>query len=51
MGAGSRAAFTFSFGRVTLATNPFAIPRFCIGPDHDSFRLARHLARPLSAWA
>jgi peptidoglycan/xylan/chitin deacetylase (PgdA/CDA1 family) len=50
-GAGYRAAFTFSFGRVTPATNPFAIPRFCIGPDHDSFRLARQLARPLSAWA
>ena len=50
-GAGYRAAFTFSFGRVTATTNPFAIPRFCIGPEHDSFRLARQLARPLSAWA
>ena len=48
--AGYRAAFTFSFGRVTPTTDPFAIPRFCIGPDHDSFRLARQLARPISAW-
>jgi hypothetical protein len=50
-GAGYRAAFTFSFGRVVAATDPFAIPRFCIGPDHDAFRLARQLARPPAAWA
>ena len=48
--AGYRAAFTFSFGRLTPKTDPFAIPRFCIGPEHDRFRLARQLARPLSAW-
>ncbi|MGZ6888033.1 MAG: polysaccharide deacetylase family protein [Acidimicrobiia bacterium] len=48
--AGYRAAFTFSFGRVTGATDPFAIPRFCIGPMHDRLRLARQLARPAAAW-
>lgn len=49
--AGYRAAFTFSFGRAVAATDPFAIPRFCIGPDHDAFRLARQLARPVTAWS
>ncbi|MEP6625255.1 MAG: polysaccharide deacetylase family protein [Acidimicrobiia bacterium] len=49
--AGYRAAFTFSFGRAVSATDPFAIPRFCIGPDHDAFRLARQLARPPAAWS
>lgn len=49
-GAGYRAAFTFTFGRVTPATNPYAIPRFCISPAHDKFRLARQLARAASAW-
>lgn len=48
--AGYRAGFTFRFGRVTSTTNPYAIPRFCIGPDHDKFRLARQLARPIAAW-
>lgn len=49
--AGYRAAFTFSFGRAIPSTDPFAIPRFCIGPDHDAFRLARQLARPVAAWS
>ena len=48
--AGYRAAFTFSFGRAVPLTDPFAIPRFCIGPEHDAFRLARQLARPVAAW-
>ena len=48
--AGYRAAFTFRFGRVTRATDPFAIPRFCMSAEHDRFRLARQLARPLSSW-
>ncbi len=48
--AGYRAACTFTFGRVTPGTDPFAIPRFCIGPGHDRFRLARQLARPARAW-
>ncbi|MBK5288943.1 MAG: polysaccharide deacetylase family protein [Acidimicrobiia bacterium] len=48
--AGYRAGFTFSFGRVTRNCDPFSIPRFCIGPAHDRFRLARQLARPASAW-
>ena len=50
MGAGYRAAFTFSFGRVTRSSPPMAIPRFCIGPAHDRFRLARQLGRPPRAW-
>ena len=49
-GVGYRAAFTFSFGRVTPATNPYAMPRFCIGAAHNEFRLARQLARPTNAW-
>jgi len=49
--AGYRAGFTFTFGRTTRDTAQFAIPRFCIGPMHDKFRLARHLARPTGAWA
>lgn len=48
--AGYRAACTFSFGRVVPGTDPFAIPRFCMGPGHHRARLAYHLARPLSAW-
>ncbi len=48
--AGYRGAFTFSFGRVTAGTNPFAIPRFCIGPMHNKFRLVRQLGRPPTAW-
>ena len=48
--AGYRGAFTFSFGRVTAETNPFAIPRFCIGPLHNKFRLVRQLGRPPTAW-
>ena len=48
--AGYRAACTFTFGRVTSATPEMAIPRFCIGPDHDRFRLARQLARRARAW-
>ncbi len=48
--AGYRGAFTFSFGRVTAATNPFAIPRFCISPAHNKFRLVRQLGRPPTAW-
>lgn len=48
--AGYRAAFTFSFGRTVAHTDQFAIPRFCIGPEHDAFRLARQLARPVAAW-
>lgn len=48
--AGYRAAFTFSFGRVTRATDPFAIPRFCMSAEHDRFRLARQLARPVTSW-
>ena len=49
-GEGYRAACTFTFGRVTPGTDPFAIPRFCIGPEHDRLRLARQLARPAHAW-
>ena len=48
--AGYRAACTFTFGRVTASTSPTAIPRFCIGPTHDKFRLARQLARAATAW-
>ena len=48
--AGYQAGFTFSFGRVTPRTDPYAIPRFCIGPEHQRFRLARQLARPPAAW-
>ena len=48
--AGYRAACTFAFGRFTPSTPALAIPRFCIGPDHDKFRLARQLARAASAW-
>lgn len=48
--AGYRAAFTFTFGRVVASTDRFAIPRFCIGPDHDKLRLARQLARPATVW-
>ncbi len=48
--AGYRAAFTFSFGRVTGGTDPFAIPRFCMTAEHDRFRLARQLARPTASW-
>lgn len=48
--AGYRAACTFSFGRVTTGSDPMAIPRFCIGPDHDRFRLSRQLARVAGAW-
>lgn len=48
--AGFRAGFTFTFGRVDASTDPMAIPRFCIGPRHDRFRLARQLTRPAAAW-
>ena len=48
--AGYRAAFTFTFGRVTPTTDRFAIPRFCITEAHDELRLARQLARPPQAW-
>ncbi len=48
--AGYRAACTFSFGRVTPRSDPMAIPRFCIGPAHDRFRLSRQLARVARAW-
>ena len=48
--AGYRAAFTFSFGRVIPTTDPFAIPRFCMTAEHDRFRLARQLARPITSW-
>jgi len=48
--AGYRAACTFTFGRVTAATDTAAIPRFCIGAGHGRFRLARQLARAASAW-
>jgi len=48
--AGYRAAFTFSFGRVVPGTDPFAIPRLCMGPGHHRARLAYHLARPFRAW-
>lgn len=48
--AGYRAAFTFTFGRVTPATDRYAIPRFCMSPTHDRFRLARQLARPPGRW-
>ncbi len=48
--AGYRAAFTFTFGRVTPSTDRLAIPRFCIGPTHDKLRLARQLARPARVW-
>jgi peptidoglycan/xylan/chitin deacetylase (PgdA/CDA1 family) len=48
--AGYRAACTFTFGRVTATTPPTAIPRFCIGPTHDRFRLARQLSRAARAW-
>jgi peptidoglycan/xylan/chitin deacetylase (PgdA/CDA1 family) len=48
--AGYRAACTFTFGRVTAGTPAMALPRFCIGPMHDRFRLARQLARAASAW-
>jgi peptidoglycan/xylan/chitin deacetylase (PgdA/CDA1 family) len=48
--AGYRAACTFRFGRVTASTPTLAIPRFCIGPMHDKFRLARQLARAADAW-
>jgi peptidoglycan/xylan/chitin deacetylase (PgdA/CDA1 family) len=48
--AGYRAACTFSFGRVTASTPSAAMPRFCIGPMHDKFRLARQLARTAGAW-
>lgn len=48
--AGYRAGFTFSFGRVTSATDAYAVPRFCMTADHDRFRLARQLARPVGSW-
>jgi peptidoglycan/xylan/chitin deacetylase (PgdA/CDA1 family) len=48
--AGYRAACTFTFGRVTATTPAGALPRFCIGPAHDKFRLARQLARAAAAW-
>jgi peptidoglycan/xylan/chitin deacetylase (PgdA/CDA1 family) len=48
--AGYRAACTFEFGRVTATTSITAIPRFCIGPTHDRFRLARQLSRAAAAW-
>jgi peptidoglycan/xylan/chitin deacetylase (PgdA/CDA1 family) len=48
--AGYRAACTFTFGRVTPATPAVAFPRFCIGPAHDKFRLARQLSRATNAW-
>ncbi len=48
--AGYRAACTFTFGRVTAATRAGALPRFCIGPAHDRFRLARQLSRAATAW-
>lgn len=48
--AGYRAGFTFSFGRVVPGTDPYAIPRFCMGPGHHRARLAYHLARPPRAW-
>jgi peptidoglycan/xylan/chitin deacetylase (PgdA/CDA1 family) len=48
--AGFRAACTFTFGRVTPATDRFAIPRFCMGPQHHRARLAYQLARPSWAW-
>lgn len=48
--AGYRAAFTFSFGRVVPGTDPYAIPRFCMGAGHHRARLAYHLARPPQAW-
>ena len=48
--AGYRAACTFTFGRVRASTPATAMPRFCIGPTHDRFRLARQLARAANAW-
>jgi len=50
LAAGYRAACTFTFGRVTADTPVAAIPRFCIGPMHDKFRLGRQLARAARAW-
>ncbi len=48
--AGYRAACTFSFGRVTPATDPFAIPRFCMHTGQTPFHLARLLARRPVDW-
>jgi peptidoglycan/xylan/chitin deacetylase (PgdA/CDA1 family) len=48
--SGYRAAFTFTFGRVTPATDRFAIPRFCMTAAHDRLRLARQLARVPRRW-
>jgi peptidoglycan/xylan/chitin deacetylase (PgdA/CDA1 family) len=48
--AGYRAAFTFTFGRVTPSTDPFAIPRFGMSSAHDRFRLARQLSRAPRLW-
>jgi peptidoglycan/xylan/chitin deacetylase (PgdA/CDA1 family) len=48
--AGYRAAFTFSFGRVTATSDRYALPRFCMGPGHHRARLAYQLSRPPSAW-
>lgn len=48
--AGYRAAFTFTYGRVTPSTDAFAIPRFGMSATHDRFRLARQLARSSRLW-
>ena len=48
--AGYRAACTFSFGRVTSTTDPYAIPRFCMHAGQTPFHLARLLARRPTDW-
>ena len=48
--AGYRAACTFSFGRVTPTTDPYAIPRFCMHAGQTPFHLARLLARRPADW-
>ena len=49
-GAGYRAAFTFSFGRVMAKTDPYAIPRFCMHAGQTPFTIARLLARRPADW-
>jgi len=48
--AGYRAACTFSFGRVTPTTDPYAIPRFCMHAGQTPLSLARLLARRPADW-
>jgi peptidoglycan/xylan/chitin deacetylase (PgdA/CDA1 family) len=50
-GAGYRAAFTFTDGRVRIGEDLLRLPRFSMTDRHHRLRLATHLSRRADAWA